>query len=309
MKPNAALDLFTERMPRKPYCSDDLDMGLVIRGKNTALRKPYIQHNPPDQIQAFVHDMDRPVAVHAHVFADIAPPNFVVVNPENSHGHLVYVLETPVCRTSAARLKPLRYAAAIESEYRSVLAADPGYPGMISKNPLHDRWCTVCLRSAPYDLAELAEWISLDSQNVNRPPVIREDVAGLGRNCEIFERLRTWAYNKVRYFWKPGGYEQFSEAVLNSANALNNFSPPLPSSEIKGIAKSVASWVWARFTPQDFRDIQIARSQRAAVKRREKAAERAERARDLKAQGLPESRIADIMGLHRSTIYRLLHCR
>ena len=39
-------DDFYEKLPKKPYCSDDLGRGVIIRPKRTAIQKPYIQHNP-----------------------------------------------------------------------------------------------------------------------------------------------------------------------------------------------------------------------------------------------------------------------
>jgi hypothetical protein len=35
-----------DRLPRRPYCSDDLEAGLRIRSLHQALSKPYIQVNP-----------------------------------------------------------------------------------------------------------------------------------------------------------------------------------------------------------------------------------------------------------------------
>lgn len=38
---------FYAKLPHKPYCSDDLGYGVIIRPKKTAILKQYIQYNPP----------------------------------------------------------------------------------------------------------------------------------------------------------------------------------------------------------------------------------------------------------------------
>ncbi|RXY51834.1 replicase, partial [Klebsiella pneumoniae] len=40
---NAALNLFTERLPHKPYFSDDLHFGVRIADKERAILAKYIQ--------------------------------------------------------------------------------------------------------------------------------------------------------------------------------------------------------------------------------------------------------------------------
>jgi hypothetical protein len=41
------LEQFTGNLPNKPYCTDDLHLGLQIRPKHLALLKRYIQPNHP----------------------------------------------------------------------------------------------------------------------------------------------------------------------------------------------------------------------------------------------------------------------
>ncbi|MCP5613260.1 replicase, partial [Klebsiella pneumoniae] len=44
---NAALELFNDRLPHKPYFSDDLHFGVRIAGKERAILAKYIQFNQP----------------------------------------------------------------------------------------------------------------------------------------------------------------------------------------------------------------------------------------------------------------------
>ena len=54
------LELFSsDRLPRKPYCTDDLGCGVKIRSVTTALKLPYIQANPPHLRFFSIFDVDR----------------------------------------------------------------------------------------------------------------------------------------------------------------------------------------------------------------------------------------------------------
>ncbi|MCE6002739.1 replication initiation protein, partial [Acinetobacter pittii] len=56
---------FYAKLPHKPYCSDDLGYGVIIRPKKTAIQMPYIQHNQPCLVTSLVFDIDRPDAFFA----------------------------------------------------------------------------------------------------------------------------------------------------------------------------------------------------------------------------------------------------
>ena len=51
--------------------------------------------------------------------------------------HAVYALEVPVARTDAAHTLPLRYLAHIADRLSYHLGADPGYTGLITRNPIN----------------------------------------------------------------------------------------------------------------------------------------------------------------------------
>ena len=58
-------------------------------------------------------------------------------------------------------------------------------------------------------MGHLSEWITLPSPDDMKKSVLNTDYAGLGRNCELYERLRIEAYHLVRKFWISGGCEPF----------------------------------------------------------------------------------------------------
>ena len=269
VKPALQAAVFVDRIPRRPYCSDDPAQGLLIRPQATALAYRHIQHNPPPHVSCLVFDVDRkPHEQHwregYHEWRErgLPAPHWISINPENGNYHLGYLLASPVARTSAAKLKPLRYLAAIEHVLARRLGADMGYVGLITKNPVHRDWWTTWHNHAPYPLDYLAEFCP-DADLAAYSRRSRKEVGGLGRNVTVFDNVREWAYSAVRAYWRPNGYEAWADAIRAACEGANAFGReqggPLPVSEIKATAKSVARWVWNRFTPAGFSQVQAHR--------------------------------------------------
>ncbi|MHB1236077.1 MAG: replication initiation protein [Gallionella sp.] len=248
--------IFLNRLPRRPYCSDDLTHGLHIRPTETALRHRHIQPNRPLEVAWLTFDIDYAWAAFAWEKANLPPPSITVINPENGHAHLIYGLTTPVAMSDAAREAPIRYAAAIQAAFLARLCADPGYAGLITKNPLHDSWRTLWVQHL-YDLSELDEWVTL-------PKLLpRRESVGLGRNCILFDEIRAWAYQWIRVFKRNGASpDQWRDAVLSQASGMNQFDAPLASSEVMAISKSVSKWTWLHFSDAKFSALQSARGKR-----------------------------------------------
>lgn len=295
------LDLFEQHTPSKPYCTDSLPAGLVIRKKIDAITKRYIQPNGPTHLYWLPFDVDRSTASFDWQDRHAPAPNIVVMNPDNGHAHLLYGLEVPVRKAPDAQLKPLRYAAAIEYAIREKLDADYGYAGLIVKNPLHSHWSVHCPQEAPYSLGWLAEYIDLDRIDYRKRPADY----GLGRNVTVFNSLRTWAYKAIREDWPT--FEAWHEACRNRAKEYNVFQSPLPDSEIRATAKSVARWVYRNMSAEDFSAIQAVRGKRGGIKsgaaRRDKAVQKAQLI--MTFEGLPTSVVASMTGLPLRTVYRL----
>lgn len=252
-------DLFLERMPTKPYCCDCHEEGLKIRPKKTAIKYRHIQHNSPAFVSYLAFDIDHALAWFSWKDEGLPSPHWIALNPENGHCHIVYALKTPVTRTSAAKVKPLQWLAMIEGCLKIRLGADQGYSGLITKNPLHSDWDVHWFDHVePYELAYLDEFcLDKHKEAYYKTLQRKETVTGLGRNCSVFDEARKWAYSAVREFWRPNGYENWLNAVEAHCRGLNyGFSEPLAVNECKGIAKSIAKWVWNRFNPSAFRESQ-----------------------------------------------------
>lgn len=291
------LDLFEEHLPARPWCTDYLPAGLVVRGKMQAMTKQYIQPNGPTHLYWLSFDVDRPTASFDWDDRHCPPPNIVVTNPDNGHAHLLYGLEVPVRKAPDAQLKPLRYAAAVEYGILEKLEADYGYAGLIVKNPLHEHWSVQCPQDAPYSLGWLADYIDLDRIDYRKKPADY----GLGRNVTVFNSLRTWAYKAIRDDWPR--YEVWHQACKVRAAGYNTFPCPLPESEIRATAKSVARWVYENFDAATFSAIQAARGRKSGEARREKQGEKSQII--MTFEGLPSSVVASMTGIPAGTIRRL----
>lgn len=309
-------ELFRSRLPRHPYCSDSLDHGLIIRTRSGALRRRYIQANPPTLRFWMPFDLDYAHGMTASEAAGLPLPNVAVGNPVNGHAHVLYGLEAPVLVSDAGRQGPMRYLAAIESAFRAALNGDIGYSGLIVKNPAHADWKTLWGPLSLYRLEDLADCVDL-TRHVPKPTVKVEQY-GVGRNVALFNALGPegrWAYSAVRDYWSAG-FPAWLEAVREKGLEMNGeFKVPLLPKEVGHIAKSVAKWVWARFTPASFHvfvqathtpEAQAARARVGGIKRRERAAERAEQARTLVAQGLTQAAVAARLGVAPRTVRHLL---
>jgi len=238
-----------------------------------------VQLNGPSTFAWLLHDIDRPDAILAHRDANLPHPNFIAVNPENGHAHCGMLLSVPVARHHASRLDPLRLYAAVDLGFTRRLGADMGYSGLIVKNPMHEAWRVEWRIDRPYDLGELEGWLFEPDMRPMREP---ERQLGAGRNVVLFEGLSSRCYRDVRQFKKSGAsFEQWHDHVSTIAQKLNAefvswLAPrrdglmnagPLPAGEVRATAKSVAKWVWHRFTLGGFSAAQSRRGIAGNTKR------------------------------------------
>ena len=267
-----------------------------------------------------IFDVDYPGAAFAAGDANLPAPTFTVVNLKNGHAHLIYALESPVCVSKNGGPKPRRYLNAIETAFAFMLGADRRYSGLICKNPFNAHWDTF-FSGADYSLSELADYADLSSLS---RACHGEGLEPLGRNCDIFDRLRLWSYDAVREYRRAKdakdaedmkdaartGYDAWSEAVKAKAVEYNcQLERPLYPNELKHIVRSVAAWTWKKFTPDGLRDL-IARTHTPDVQRARRA-KLTEKQNGVKEQGLrlieqgfSISKIAKALGVSTRTVER-----
>jgi len=292
-----ALQQFRSTFPKRPRCANDPTFDNRIRRADRAIDYRLVQANTAGLTTWLCFDIDRPHGAIDWQDTAAPAPNIVCQNPANGHAHLLYQLETPVCTSQLARLKPLQYAEAMERGLGAVLRADPAYGGNLVKNPLCGFWQVSSHCNTAYGLGELAEYVDPLSRAKRSATA---DVSGLGRNCETFERLRKLAYKQVREYWRPGGEVGFLDWCERAAVDMQfDFVAPLPLSEIRAISKSVARWCWRNFNPAEFRAVQAARGRRKGA---DKKAEHLPAVLEMYAAGHSNRLIADTVGLSHPTV-------
>ena len=289
------LDLFKGSLPEKPYCTNDPTFGLRIRCVDHALRHRYLQPNHPNSKIWLVYDIDRATCV-SEITDDfnLPAPHFFVQNPVNQHAHAYYGLEAAVHMNPQSSQKAIRFAAAVDCAFTVTMEADGQYSGLVAKNPAHEYWRTYTINSAPYDLGEMAEFVDLEAYGDRRRAMPE---TGLGRNVNLFNRLRQWSYKAIRQGWPNP--TQWDRAVLDRAIGYNVTDNPLPLNEVRHTAKSVATWTYRRFSAEGFSEIQASRGAKKGKKRRD---ELFEKVLEMRSQGTTQKIIAEVLDVPKQTI-------
>lgn len=265
--------LIIPRMPGRPLVSRNLKSEATSSWSeplHKALSAGWISCNAADAVNAITIDVD-----HADidllddlVARGLPAPTYVVVNPRSSNYHATWWLANPVLTGSTAAAQPQRLLRLAQGLLNAALRGDLGYSNVLTKNPFGE-WESDQVPPEPVTLCELA-FAALGSRqrhhvrNISGNLVeLRAIVAALhdqyaeelptaprrrqaavpeqfiGRNCALFDRVRLWAYPRA---------ERDAALLLAQARVFNDFSPPLPESEVRAIARSVAKFMATRFT-------------------------------------------------------------
>lgn len=248
---NSLLATFKDRLPHRPYCTNDFSQGLRIRPAEQALEYLYIQHNPPVCRAWLTYDIDRPGAIYAAQDAGLPHPSMLVESPGNRHAHLSYGLTFPIYTARPDTTKQMRWAASLDILIAEKLGADRNYSGLTTKNPAHNDWITYPGRPGLYDLAELSEYVDFNDLAKLRDARRRLPSIGLGRNCNLFDDLRRWAYKRVDEYRGTATLTVWKKVVFAQAQTYNHFEGmekgPLFQNEVYNTAKSVAVWTWENY--------------------------------------------------------------
>ena len=288
---NAQLNDFFKNLAHKPYCADDLLYGLQIRPKKTAINMQYIQGNQPCMLHYFFFDIDRSDAVMAWHDANLPMPFWTAQTQKNGHAHICYKLEIPLCTSEFGSQKAIAYASKVQAGLANKLGADVGYSHLITKNPFHKDWRVTFWSEQAYTLDYLADFVELPKKLSKK-----QEVLGLGRNCAMFDTVRFWAYKAIRAH-RGSTFDVWLGKVLEQCqNANSAFIEPLPYSEVKATAKSIARYCWKKdgYHYQEFIDRQS-----------RKGAMGGKKSKRLPVNGSEAStKPWESMGISRATFYR-----
>lgn len=236
---NVQLSDFFTNIAHKPYCSNELLYGLQIRPKKTAITMPYIQANQPCMVHYFFFDIDRPEAVMAWHDENLPMPYWTAQNPENGHAHICYKLKVPICTSEYGSQKAIKFGAAVQAGIAKKLGSDVNYTHLITKNPFHSDWRVEFWSEEAYTLEYLADFVDLPKKLTKK-----QEQLGLGRNCTLFDTVRKWAYKAIRGYRNGFYVDWYAEVLKHAHNANKAFPKPLPYSELKATAKSIARFCW-----------------------------------------------------------------
>lgn len=289
---------YVNDLPDRPYCSH-IKSFCEIRTKKHAIKRVYIQPNPPVRVNYIVLDIDHPNGIHTALYdADLPPPHLIIQNPKNAHVHLVYKLRDPVFMWGKAESKHIRYLARVEYGMVKKLGADASYGGNLMKNPLSDSWTTYTT-TAPlegYTLKHLAQFVNLDFLPTDDQAANDQ---GFGRNCTLFDKTRVHGYNE-----STASYDALVTLLKPIAENYNNqFEIPLFHNEVMQIVRSIARYCTRTdFTASHkrFSETQSIRSKR----RWGDSTEQQEKALQMYEEGIKKTVIAKEIGVTAKTLTR-----
>jgi len=204
-------------------------------------------------------DIDYPEGGASWIDHDLPMPTVVIINPENFHAHLVWMLKEPVLwhfrgQSSPIRRKPILYFNAIRKAIEKRVEADPGYTCASTKNPFSKRWNSRWSEHV-YSLDDLAEYVDLKD---NLKIYGATDGVYVGRNDELFNFSRKNGYRQVMKF---ESFERFEDYMREFCMNYNQTTIPLnwpdrgtlPHSEADKIARSVSRWIWQKKDDKQFK--------------------------------------------------------
>ena len=316
-RPQAVARQGLQAVHQRPFCANE-DSHIVGRfdAETAWATFPKLELSPPHCHVAIILDIDSTEGL------DDAPgkswwggnptpaPNWMVVNtrpatPQRRAGgiHAVFSIETPVARHDAAHMLPLRYLAHVADRLSYHLGADPGYQGIITRNPVnpgpgvYTHWG----RMLPYTLRELDTALPKGKLPSRR-------LTGIGRNVDLFRSMVSevfqprWADTLKAQGW--------TEAWLDHVRTQNvaTFTPDvLPDSECRSIAKSCFRY-WTRdYDPERFNEIQRSRNgKRWHNDYGYDFDQQALHVHELRTWGLKQSTIGAVSGLSQSQVSRIL---
>lgn len=188
-------------------------------------------------------------------------PNFTVFNPVNGKSQSFWRLENPVHVQPCARGRhPYRYLRAIESSLDDQFFGDPCFARYIHRNPLYWSVDTQYIHDKRFKLADFAKVLDLNGFRAPRKLSSGKSCevnAIAGRNNEVFNTLRFWAYSVVKKtsdFKSQIDFDNWHKQVMTRALSLNKFidKEPMKDREVFYIAKSVAEFTYFRYNPAKY---------------------------------------------------------
>ena len=209
---------------------------------------PRLEVNPPNAYSVVTLDID-----DVHNLPERAwrmgkpslPPTWIVQSLDTGKMHCGYILETPVHRNHDSLAGPLLKLADVADRLTYHLGGDPGYGGLITRNPLapgpdtHVYWQSFL----PYSLGQLDKRLP----KAKRPR--GERLTGIGRNVDLFRAMVKTAHQpRWHRLIEAEGWDGAWLEHVRSENVVMWHPDELPDVECRSIAKSCASYSLRNFS-------------------------------------------------------------
>ena len=235
---NPQLEEFYEHLNEAVITTNDFATGTKFRKREKVSQFSYCGLNPI--FRSYISlDLDRPGSAFSFEDLNLPPPTIITVNKQNSHCHYLYRLRTPVAFHENSRERPQQYFEAVEAAMTERLGADGAFTHTLTKNPLHPTRWHVLTHPTVFDLADFTQYVDLPKKT---PKALPDAPYARGRNDSLFHSLRHWGYSAVHGLLNE---EAWHIEVMEQALDINAaFAEPLPYTEVKATAKSVAKWIW-----------------------------------------------------------------
>ena len=225
-------EILKSQIPLKPYATNDLEFGLTIQNKNKALDMLYLQVNHPLYLHTMIFDLDKENCFYEFENAHLPIPSFITKSPDSGRCHYGYMLNAPITSTEKSRQKPVKFARALYYNMATRLGADLGYAGLITKNPYSPHWSPFWSGADLYELNDLADCFD----DLEEPKKRENTEFAFGRNVEMFDTIRKWAYKNVLKYKNESSFNDFQNELLLKCqmhNAYLNDNDLLTYNEIK----------------------------------------------------------------------------
>ena len=257
--PVLTTEFLQKHLPKKIRCCFDY-FDQVIRNSAAALTKyPHIQVNHKIK-NWLIFDIDQ--GEESDQFwkkAGLPKPTIITKRKTNGNCHYLYLLNNGV---KVNHSKSYAFFKHINRRMTALLKADKGYSGLFTHNPLDDIEYTYEYTDISYDLNDLHDYLPPEKnpktkaftyKRKKKSKYFRDDVAGYGRNCEIFEHVRFYAYSIVNTYKSNSTQDAFYNAIYKAVDKYysENFSVtamPFSIAELTQIAKSISVYCWTKYT-------------------------------------------------------------
>lgn len=267
------------RCPTWMPCSDNIKtvsnhVSTRYESRPDALNDPWVSFDAERWWNVLALDIDHTDWLDPWLTLPACCRPHIVADPWSGRAAGLYVLRAPIFMDDPKQVKYARYVQRLAAQ---VFNATPLPHRTLTKNPWGIRWnldsplkrrttepssgllweayedsktdlCWTTLTGTPttslHDLFDCDQFRraadDLTTDTPRRRAAERPEPSGLGRNCNLFDRLRFHAYDS--------GESDFN-SLLTEAEQMNDGG--LPESELRAIARSVAKFMTTRYRPAD----------------------------------------------------------